>query len=395
MKKRKINDDEFIININSKYFVVNEYTYDLINNFYNDSNNDKFKKKYHFTNRKVNAEYKKLKKSIDNVDYYDDNINLEFPLKIQWRITNKCNLHCKHCYLGKLSQKQLSNQELMVICEKLINSNVMEVTITGGEALLVPSLHLIVAKLIANDIRVNIYTNALLLDSFINKINKELGYDPIHMLKLFISVDGTEKVHDDIRGKGNFSKTINNMKIAIDRGYKIITNTVLSKINYMIVPELYIYLSKLGIYKIQISNIIPMGSADDKMVLSKEEKQELICNLKNILKKNNMDNRLLYAEMPDENDNSKVYVVSKNGKEYLQPEKWKCSAGIGKATINYDGTIYCCPFIKNFSLGNILKQEFNEIWSSDERYNFLKFIMKNNNGRVCIAVKQRNDKGGD
>lgn len=273
----------------------------------------------------------------------------------------------------------------------------MEVTITGGEALLVKSLPQIVSNLIKNDIHVNIFTNAILLSNFEKKLQRILGYLPIDMLDFFISVDGTKECHDSIRGKGNYQKTINNIKHVVDIGYRVTTNTVLSKLNYKVIPKLYFDLYNLGVYKIQISNLIPMGNATKKMELTKVEKRSFATELKNVIENNNLSNRLLYAEMPDDECSSEVYLLSKKGKSYLQKEQWKCSAGIGKATINYDGTVYCCPFIENYALGNLVEDNFSDIWCSKKRYDFLKYIVKNNNNsRVCIAAKIRSAmKGGD
>ena len=94
--------------------------------------------------------------------------------------------------------------------------------------------------------------------------------------------------------------------------------------------------------------------------------------------------------MPDEECNSEIYLLNKDKVEYLQTEKWKCSAGIGKCTIDYNGDVYCCPFIKNYCLGNLVTSDIEKVWYNKKRYEFLKLIAReNNNSRVCIAAKQR------
>ena len=390
MKKRKIDDDRFIININNKYYVVNEYTFDIINSYYTTTDFSKAAKELHMSRFNLNRELKKLKKEIEEIEYYDNNVNLDFPLKVQWKITNKCNLKCKHCYLGRLDNKELSEKELKKITSSLINSNVMEVTVTGGEALLVSSLPKIVALLIQNDIKVNIFTNALLLDTFEKKLVKILGYLPVEKLDFFISIDGMEKDHDIIRGNGSFKKTIQNIKLIVSKGYRVTTNSVLSVLNYQELPQLYGLLCRIGVYKIQISNLIDSGNGTSSMKLTQKQHDYFMDNLKKEVKKIDKGQRLLYADMPDENCNSKVYLLDNGEKEFLQTEHWKCSAGIGKCTIDYNGDVYCCPFIKSYCLGNVLKQDFNTIWLSKKRYEFLKLIAKeNNNSRVCIAAKQR------
>ena len=390
MKKRLIGDDKYIVEYENRYFVVNEFTYNLLNSYFNNNSVAEIAKELNTSKFFVNRNLNKLKKEIDSIEYYDDNISLDFPLKAQWKITNRCNLKCKHCYLGKLDFSELKEKELLTIKDKIINSNVFEVTITGGEALVVKSLPEIVASLIENDIKVNIFTNAVLLNDFNEKLEKRLGYAPIDKLDFFISVDGLKESHDFIRGKGNFDKTIKNIKSIIKKGYRVTTNAVLSKMNVKEIPKLYKYLYDLGVYKIQISNLIDSGNASSDMKLTKAEKEKFNKGLVKVVSELDDGNKRLYAEMPDEQDTSEVYMLSKDGQKYLQQENWKCSAGIGKCTIDYNGEVYCCPFIKEYSLGNLLDKSFDEVWNNKKRFQFLKLIAKeNNNSRVCLAVKRR------
>lgn len=392
MRLRKIDNDRFIINVENKYYVVNEYTFNIISAYKVSKNIDDIAKLLKISKFKIKKELKRLQKEIENIDYYENNIDLDFPLKVQWKITNKCNLKCKHCYLGKLDNKELSKDELFSIANKIVESNVMEVTLTGGEALLVKCLPQIVALLIENDIKVNIFTNAILLSDFENKLFKLLNKRSIDKLDFFISVDGLENCHDQIRGKGNFKKTIENIEIMIKKGYRITTNSVLSKLNYKDLPSLYELLCKIGVYKIQISNLIDSGNASSDMKLNSDDHNEFISELKKVLQKLDNGSKLLYADMPDDECGSEVYLLDKDEKKYLQTENWKCSAGIGKCTIDYNGDVYCCPFIKNYCLGNLAKEDMKKIWKNKKRFEFLKLIAKeNNNSRVCIAAKQRMD----
>ena len=249
MRKRSIGSDQYIVSLNNKYYVVNDYTYKLLSEYNSDNSIAYLSKSLNISKNDTKRIYSQLQKELSSHDYYEDNINLDFPLKVQWKITNKCNLKCKHCYLGKLNQQELEEKQILDIAKKICDSNIMEVTITGGEALLVNNLPEIVDMLIRNDIRVNVFTNAILLDSFIEKLYNRLKYHPTNKLYFYISIDGQEKSHDLIRGKGNFKKTIDNVRKLINLGYKVTTNTVLSTLNYKELPDLYKYLYELGIIK--------------------------------------------------------------------------------------------------------------------------------------------------
>ena len=108
MRKRMIDEDRFIINVDNKYYVVNEYTFDIINLYNTSKDIKKSAKELGISTFKLKRELNKLQKEIADIEYYDNNIDLNFPLKVQWKVTNKCNLRCKHCYLGKLNQERIN-----------------------------------------------------------------------------------------------------------------------------------------------------------------------------------------------------------------------------------------------------------------------------------------------
>lgn len=151
-------------------------------------------------------------------------------------------MHCKHCYLGKLDGFELPYDKALEITDAIINSNVMEVTIFGGECLTYNGIENIITKLLQNDIKVDIFTNALLLKKLLNKIDGNIVQK--NNLLFYVSVDGLKDNHEKIRGKNTFDKTIENMKYAIDLGYPVVTNTVINKINYDDIMEMVVFLKK-------------------------------------------------------------------------------------------------------------------------------------------------------
>lgn len=385
MIHRKIDEDKYIVLIKNKYYVVNEFTKNLLNWYNIDTNLPFLSKKIGLTQFATKKLYKELANNIENIQYYDNNIDLSYPLKIQWRVTKKCNLRCKHCYLGDTNDETLSKEELFHILQEILNSSVFEVTITGGEALLVPFLPEIVQKLVEANIKVNIYTNGILLDKFISVISsKKIDKN---FISFFVSVDGLRETHDYIRGKGNYDVLMNNLEYAIAQGYNITTNSVLTNKNFMQLPNLFLLLCDMGIDQIQISNIVEKGYAKG-LRLNQEQHKWFINELSNSVDSSKKYSSLLYADMPDDFQ-SKVFIIDKGEKNFLQYEKWKCSAGIGKATIDSDGYVYCCPFLKESRLGNILEKSFQEIWASPLRFIFLKKLSQaNNNSRVCLVLKE-------
>ena len=155
MLSRKLKEDRILVLWNGRYYVVNKATYDLLNMFDKKYEIDQIEKITGYSKKEIKKLYKEIEKRLLTKDYYEDNLLLETPIKIQWKITNKCNLHCKHCYLGKLDGQELSLDRAMEIVDDIVNSNVMEVTLSGGECLTYHGIENIVIKTIQIKYREN------------------------------------------------------------------------------------------------------------------------------------------------------------------------------------------------------------------------------------------------
>jgi Fe-coproporphyrin III synthase len=117
-------------------------------------------------------------------------------------IINVCNLHCSHCYWW-LNRKD-DNQDLSVedwretIRKTFKKQHLFVVTLVGGEPTMRPDI--IEAFCQEMPRRVCVVTNG----NFPLKRFKDLYF-------YWISLDGTQKAHDSIRGEGSYAKTKNNV----------------------------------------------------------------------------------------------------------------------------------------------------------------------------------------
>jgi len=95
--------------------------------------------------------------------------------------------------------------------------------------------------------------------SFLTKEN-------VKILKLFrvdsfqISLEGTEKTNDEIRGKGSFRKILKAIEILVWAGIPARVSVTLSKKNRSEIKELAKILSPLGVKSIGARRIVPWGS---------------------------------------------------------------------------------------------------------------------------------------
>ena len=117
-------------------------------------------------------------------------------------VNNICNLHCSHCYWWlnrKNDAEDLSAEQWRQIIRRTFKKqHIYVVTLVGGEPTMRPDIIQVFCEEMPR--RVCVVTNGTYpLKRFEN------------LYFYWISLDGTEKVHDSIRGKGAYAKTKQNI----------------------------------------------------------------------------------------------------------------------------------------------------------------------------------------
>ena len=109
-------------------------------------------------------------------------------------VTNKCNLRCSHCYWYRQEKNpDLDDDQMIAFMKKLRKKGLRVIYLLGGEPLLRPNICREASKIFDY---VMIFTNGT------------QNYVPINNGLYALSIDGPEAVHDKLRGKGIFKKTI-------------------------------------------------------------------------------------------------------------------------------------------------------------------------------------------
>jgi len=275
---------------------------------------------------------------------------------LQIDITNRCNLKCNHCR-AKKDSSELSLEDIKKICENAKKNQFKEITLSGGE----PTLHnnfLEILDIIKyHGFGCNLTTNGLISKKIIK--NEKLRY----IKSIQISIDGTEKIHDNTRGiPGSFKRTIENARILKDRGFNIIIKSIIFKSNYNSIVPLAEYLKNEGFKILEIRMIIPYNKGRSIWELEKIDPKaylKLFYKLKNIkgLKVISSD-PVLIPFTPE-----LVKLLTKegnilNGKIYAG-----CHAGLDQLYISSDRQVFPCPYLP-IKLGNIA-QDFGKIMNSE------------------------------
>ncbi len=158
---------------------------------------------------------------------------------LELQITDRCNLRCKHCYIGDNIFSELSVKQIKTILREFEAMQGLRVMITGGEPLMHGSFQEINAMLPGFFVRKVLFTNGLLLHKSLLKI---LNVDEIQ-----ISIDGLENAHDALRGRGTFKKALHAVERAVDSGFEVSVATMVHNKNLGDFDKMERIFSEMGI----------------------------------------------------------------------------------------------------------------------------------------------------
>ena len=160
-------------------------------------------------------------------------------------IINVCNLHCTHCYwwLNRKENEELTVEQWKEIIDtKFKKNHVFIITLVGGEPTLRPDVIELFVKELPK--RVSIVSNG----TYPLKKYKDLYF-------YWISIDGTQEVHDAIRGKGAYASTRKNILDYVEKNGNyawkdIWISMTINSLNYKTVPDVIEewrdYVNKIG-----------------------------------------------------------------------------------------------------------------------------------------------------
>lgn len=183
-------------------------------------------------------------------------------LTIQLNITNACNLRCVHCYHphhkndGSLSLddwKKILDQ-YGALTQKLRLAPA--ITFCGGEPMTSPFL-----KQLIEDAARRWPTVPILI--LTNGTVRRWDLDDIfmsHHVRFQVSMDGPDaQRHDQIRGKGNFDRTLQGICALKELGFRVHLLSILSKKTSQWIGDFFDLATHLGVVAMNFTRFIPEG----------------------------------------------------------------------------------------------------------------------------------------
>ena len=196
------------------------------------------------------------------------------PLICGLVISNRCNLHCRHCKIAERGMKDLSFEEAITVLNSFYEEGGRTVYMEGGEPFIWHDRQYHLEDIVEYSHKIGFFTVIIYTN----------GTIPIKTSAntVFISVDGLQKTHDFLRGK-TFNRIMKNIQESQHPSLYI--NYTINSYNKNEIKEFCEYINRIN----QIRGICfyfhtPYYGYDD-LYIEPNERNEILLKLLNYKKK--------------------------------------------------------------------------------------------------------------
>jgi radical SAM protein with 4Fe4S-binding SPASM domain len=288
---------------------------------------------------------------------------------LQWHLTERCNLACRHCYQSGVESGEMDVRAIRETADEVADMLkdwaqrydivfAPSLNITGGEPLLRKDLFEILSLVGQYGFERYLLTNGTLINRDKAKRLKSL-VDGVQ-----VSMEGPEALHDSIRGKGSFKRAASGVEALVSQGIPVSLNATISRLNAHSLSFLVELGRDLGVKKIGFSRLVPRGKgAELKMqMLTPDEVRHIYLSL------------LALADDTIEVDSgdplAALMGTHPNGDGGDTPYGG-CAAGVSGLTLLADGTVTPCRRLP-IPLGNVTRDSLRHIWTGSRVLNLLR-----------------------
>lgn len=211
---------------------------------------------------------------------------LSAPLAVQWEVTERCIKNCIHCYnYWRDGPAAARGWEPIVpaTCEEIVTeiiaNRVLSVTITGGEPLLVlDEISAQIARLTAADIEVSLNSTLATLGRGTASRLQELG---IRSILVSVPSCDPDTDHQITNSRTSWHQTQKGIRIAVESGFQVTANMVVSKRNLHQIYTTAQYVQSLGVRKFAATKVSKPANCSDfsSELLSRNEFKRMVQEL--------------------------------------------------------------------------------------------------------------------
>lgn len=269
-------------------------------------------------------------------------------LRVHIDIASRCNENCIHCYIPSKDKCNLMDANMFdTILSQCRMMNVINITISGGEPLLNPSVKDFLLKCGQYNFSVNLLSNLTLLTDDLIEI---IVANPLISVQTSLYAMNP-KIHDSItQRKGSFQKTINAIEKLHERNVPLQINCPIMKQNRDCYKDVLNYAKAKNI---EADADYSLYGCYDKSL------SNLACRLST----NDIES-LVIEELNNETNRYKLEESVKNKK--TGDHDMICPVCKSSLCISNGGRIYPCEGWQSLTLGKLSETSLADIWENSQ-----------------------------
>ena len=289
---------------------------------------------------------------------------------MQFHITGRCNLQCKHCYRTEGNIEPLSFDDIVNVIDQyeiLMNRYNREhnldrkgqINITGGEPFIREDIFDIINYIGRHKLPFGVLTNGSFLTE---RAIKCLKRNKVSIVQL--SIDGNCDTHDELRTKGDYKRTFEIATKLEGEGIKTLISFTANKKNYKELAVVADECRKCNISKLWSDRLVPIGNGEN--ISDLEISKDILLDYIKEIKKAQGDS-LTKALYPN------TQVALERALQFIESDGYiySCSAGNSLITVDEFGQVMPCrrmPII----CGSALESSLEDIYYNNDIFKQLR-----------------------
>ena len=305
-------------------------------------------------------------------------------LLLQFHITGRCNLQCKHCYRTEGDVEPLGYEDIVRVVaqfkELRLSYNARHgisrkghINITGGEPFFRKDIENILQLLGENKAHFTygVLSNGSFLTDDRIRLLKETGAAFVQL-----SLDGTRQTHDFLRAPGDYDRVLRTAERLEKAGIPTYISFTANRGNYKQLPEVAKQCRKHGITKLWSDRLVPIGNGQELsgLTIGPDQMADYIKTLKKA--RGTFLQKLLHP---------KTQVTTNRALQFLGGcgEVYTCSAGHSLITVDEFGNIMPCRRLP-ILCGTVFESDLSSIYWNNQVFGQLR---KKELPKSCAACK--------
>ena len=293
------------------------------------------------------------------------------PRKLDLELTSQCNLRCRYCYFFSnpaVQYRDLSTGEWLQFFAELGSLGVMDVTLSGGEALMRTDIRQLIQGVVDNRMRFALLSNGGLIDDATAAFlagTKRCNH-------VQVSLDGSRpEAHDSARGRGSWEGAVRGIRTLQRHGVPVAVRLTIHHFN---VDDLEaaarFILDDLGLSRFGTNSAGYFGNCQrhaDEMMLTAAERQMAMDTLTRLNREYNGRINAAAGPLAEGRVWRKMEAARKGGASAFSNggRLTGCGCTSNKIAVRSDGAIVPCNMLPHLVLGYINRDALAAIWQGD------------------------------